>query len=86
MEDAERQKLEAQKKGLESNRYLCGALCVFLVYVTFKDFKTNPGSPLFYAVMGLLLLAAAALAVRDTILIARIKNKLQDGGDGLARD
>ena len=30
MEDAERQKLESQKKGLESNRYLCGALCVFL--------------------------------------------------------
>ena len=81
MEDAERQKLEAQKKGLESNRYLCGALCVFLIYVTFKDFKTNPGSLLFYAVMGLLLLAAAGLALRDTILIARIKNKLQKDGE-----
>ena len=81
MEDAERQKLEAQKKGLESNRYLCGALCVFLIYVTFKDFKTNPGSPLFYAVMGLLLLAAAGLAFRDTILIARIKNRLQKDGE-----
>ena len=81
MEDAERQKLEAQKKGLESNRYLCGALCVFLIYVTFKDFKTNPGSPLFYAVMGLLLLAAAGLALRDTVLIARIKNKLQKDGE-----
>ena len=81
MEDAERQKLEAQKKGLESNRYLCGALCVFLIYVTFKDFKTNPGSPLFYAVMGLLLLAAAGLALRDTILIARIKSKLQKDGE-----
>ena len=82
MEDAERQKLEAQKKGLESNRYLCGALCVFLVYVTFKDFKTNPGSPLFYAVMALLLLAAAGLALRDTIQIKKIKAKLQESGDG----
>ena len=81
MEDAERQKLEAQKKGLESNRYLCGALCVFLVYITFKDFKTNPGSPLFYVVMALLFLAAAGLALRDTILIARIKNKLQKDGE-----
>ncbi|MBO7122725.1 MAG: hypothetical protein J6V90_05540 [Treponema sp.] len=81
MEDAERQKLEAQKKGLESNRYLCGALCVFLVYVTFKDFKTNPGSPLFYAVMGLLLLAALGLALRDTILIGKIKKKLLEGGE-----
>ncbi|MBO4547369.1 MAG: hypothetical protein J5700_07325 [Treponema sp.] len=82
MEDAERQKLESQKKGLESNRYLCGALCVFLVYVTFKDFKTNPGSPLFYAVMALLLLAAAGLALRDTIQIKKIKAKLQESGDG----
>ena len=81
MEDAERQKLEAQKKGLESNRYLCGALCVFLIYVTFKDFKTNPGSPFFYAVMALLLLAAAGLALRDTILIGKIKKKLLEGGE-----
>lgn len=81
MEDAERQKLEAQKKGLESNRYLCGALCVFLVYVTFKDFKTNPGSPLFYAVMALLLLAALGLALRDTILIGKIKKKLLEDGE-----
>ena len=81
MEDAERQKLESQKKGLESNRYLCGALCVFLVYVTFKDFKTNPGSPLFYAVMAFLFLAAAGLALRDTILITKIKKKLLQGGE-----
>jgi len=81
MEDAERQKLEAQKKGLESNRYLCGALCVFLVYVTFKDFKTNPGSPLFYAVMALLFLAALGLALRDTIQIGKLKKKLLEGGE-----
>ncbi|MBR5965282.1 MAG: hypothetical protein IK015_04135 [Treponema sp.] len=81
MEDAERQKLESQKKGLESNRYLCGALCVFLVYITFKDFKTNPGSPLFYAVMALLFLAAAGLALRDTILINKLKKKLLQGGE-----
>ena len=81
MEDAERQKLEAQKKGLESNRYLCGALCVFLVYVTFKDFKTNPGSPLFYAVMALLFLAALGLVLRDTIQIGKLKKKLLEGGE-----
>ncbi|MBR5095917.1 MAG: hypothetical protein IK094_02290 [Treponema sp.] len=81
MEDAERQKLEAQKKGLESNRYLCGALCVFLVYVTLKEVKTNPGSPLFYAVMALLFLAAAGLALRDTILIGKLKKKLLEGGE-----
>ncbi|MCR5044988.1 MAG: hypothetical protein K6A42_00235 [Treponema sp.] len=81
MGDAETQKLEAQKKGLESNRYLCGALCVFLVYVTFKDYKTNPGSPIFYAVMGLLTLAAIGLAIRDTVLIERIKKKLNEDGE-----
>ena len=81
MEDAERQKIEAQKKGLESNRYLCGALCVFLVYVTFKEVKTNPGTPLFYAVMALLFLAAAGLALRDTILIGKLKKKLSGGGE-----
>ena len=81
MEDAERQKLESQKKGLESNRYLCGALCVFLVYVTFKDFKTNPGSPLFYGVMGFLFLAALGLAIRDTVLIAKFKKELLKDGD-----
>ncbi len=81
MGDAETQKLEAQKKGLESNRYLCGALCVFLVYVTFKDYKTNPGSPIFYAVMGLFTLAAIGLAIRDTVLIERIKKKLNEDGE-----
>lgn len=81
MEDAERQKLEAQKKGLESNRYLCGALCVFLVFVTFKDVKVNPGTPLFYAVMALLFLATAGLALRDTILIGKLKKKLSDAGE-----
>ena len=58
MEDAKRQKLEVQKKGLESNRTLCLLLCAFLVYVTFKDFKANPGSPLFYAAMSILFLQA----------------------------
>jgi len=81
MEDVERQKLETQKKGLDSNRNLCGALCVFLVYITFKDVKTNPGSPLFYVVMALLFLAALGLAIRDTILIGRIKKKLLEGGE-----
>ena len=76
MEDAKRQKIEIQKKGLESNRTLCGALCVFLVYVTFKDFKTNPGSPVFYAAMAFLFLAALGLAIRDTILISRLKKEL----------
>ena len=81
IEDAEKKKLEAQKKGLESNRYLCGALCVFLVYVTFKDVKTNPGSPLFYAVMALLTLAAIGLAIRDTILIKKIKKQINCDGE-----
>ena len=81
MEDAKREKIEIQKKGLESNRVLCGALCVFLVYVTFKDFKANPGSPLFYAVMGVLFLAALGLAIRDTILIEKLKKELFEGGD-----
>lgn len=81
IEDAEIKKLEAQKKGLESNRYLCGALCVFLVYVTFKDVKTNPGSPLFYAVMALLTLAAIGLAIRDTILIKKIKKQINGDGE-----
>ena len=81
IEDAEKKKLEAQKKGLESNRYLCGALCVFLVYVTFKDVKTNPGSPLFYAVMALLTLAAIGLAIRDTILIKKIKKQINGDGE-----
>ncbi|MBQ3838139.1 MAG: hypothetical protein IJR40_09235 [Treponema sp.] len=81
IEDAEIKKLEAQKKGLESNRYLCGALCVFLVYVTFKDVKTNPGSPLFYAVMALLTLAAIGLAIRDTILIKKITKQINGDGE-----
>ena len=81
IEDAEIKKLEAQKKGLESNRYLCGALCVFLVYVTFKDVKTNPGSPLFYAVMALLTLAAIGLAIRDTILIKKITKQINNDGE-----
>lgn len=81
MEDAKRQKLETQKKGLESNRNLCLVLCVFLVYVTFKDFKTNPGSPLFYAVMGVLFLAALGLAIRDTILIEKLRKELFESGD-----
>ena len=81
IEDAEKKKLEAQKKGLESNRYLCGALCVFLVYVTFKDVKTNPGSPLFYAVMALLTLAAIGLAIRDTILIKKITKQINNDGE-----
>ena len=81
MEDAKRQKLELQKKGLESNRNLCLALCVFLVYVTFKDFKTNPGSPIFYAAMALLFLAAVGLAVRDSVLIGKIKKQLIEFGD-----
>lgn len=80
-EDAETKKLNAQKKGLESNRYLCGALCVFLVYVTFKDVKTNPGSPAFYAVMAALFLAAAGLAIRDTILIRKIQKKINENGE-----
>ena len=84
MEDAKREKIETQKKGLASNRALCGALCVFLVYVTFKDFKTNPGQPLFYAVMAFLFLAAVSLAIRDTILIEKLKKELQDGGEGFA--
>ena len=81
IEYAEIKKLEAQKKGLESNRYLCGALCVFLVYVTFKDVKTNPGSPLFYAVMALLTLAAIGLAIRDTILIKKITKQINGDGE-----
>ncbi len=81
MEDVKKEKLAVQKKGLESNRVLCGALCVFLVYVTFKDFKTNPGSPLFYAVMGVLFLAALGLAIRDTILIEKLRKELFESGD-----
>ena len=81
MEDAKREKLLIQKKGLESNRYLCLLLCAFLVYVTFKDFKTNPGSPLFYAAMAILFLTALGLAVRDTILITRLKKQLLAGGE-----
>ncbi len=80
-EIVDKKRLEAQKKGLESNRYLCGALCVFLAYVTFKDVKTNPGSPLFYAVMGALFLAAVGLAVRDTILISKITKKINQDGE-----
>ena len=80
-EIVDKKRLEAQKKGLESNRYLCGALCVFLAYVTFKDVKTNPGSPLFYAVMALLFLAALGLVLRDTIQIGKLKKKLLEGGE-----
>ena len=60
---------------------MCGALCVFLVYVTFKDVKTNPGSPLFYAVMALLTLAAIGLAIRDTILIKKITKQINNDGE-----
>ena len=81
MEDAKRQKIELQKKGLESNRSLCVMLCVFLVFVTFKDFKTNPGTPLFYAAMGLLFLAALGLAIRDTILLRKLQKQLTGAGE-----
>lgn len=81
MEDAKRQKLEVQKKGLESNRTLCLLLCAFLVYVTFKDFKANPGSPLFYAAMSILFLTSLGLAIRDTVMIIRLKKDLQSVGD-----
>ncbi|MBQ4015651.1 MAG: hypothetical protein II610_10440 [Treponema sp.] len=81
MEDAKRQKLEVQKKGLESNRTLCLLLCAFLVYVTFKDFKANPGSPLFYAAMSILFLTSLGLAIRDTVMIIRLKKELQSVGD-----
>lgn len=86
MEDAKRQRIEIQKKGLESNRNLCFMLCVFLVYVTFKDFKTNPGSPLFYAAMGLLFLSAVGLAIRNTILIERYKKDLLGLGEDFVED
>ena len=81
MEDAKRQKLEVQKKGLESNRTLCLLLCAFLVYVTFKDFKANPGSPLFYAAMSIVCLTSLGLAIRDTVMIIRLKKELQSVGD-----
>lgn len=81
MEDAKRQKLEVQKKGLESNRTLCLLLCAFLVYVTFKDFKANPGSPFFYAAMSILFLTSLGLAIRDTVMIIRLKKELQSVGD-----
>ncbi len=81
MEDAKRQKLEVQKKGLESNRTLCLLLCAFLVYVTFKDYKANPGSPLFYAAMSILFLTSLGLAIRDTVMIIRLKKELQSVGD-----
>ncbi len=81
MGETELHKLESQKKGLESNRNLCGALCVFLLYVTFKDVKTNPGSVLFYIVMGLLTAVAIGLAIRDTVLIERIKKKMLEDGE-----
>ncbi len=86
MEDAKRQKLETQKKGLESNRNLCLVLCVFLVYITFKDFKTNPGSPLFYAAMALIFLAALGLAIRDTIIIQKLKDEAQKLGEDLGEE
>ena len=81
MEDAKRQNLEVQKKGLESNRTLFLLLCAFLVYVTFKDFKANPGSPLFYAAMSILFLTSLGLAIRDTVMIIRLKKELQSVGD-----
>ena len=81
MEDAKRQRLEIKKKGLESNRNLCLMLCVFLVYATFKNVKTNPGSPMFYAAMGLLFLAALGLAIRNTVLIEKYRKELLDIGE-----
>ena len=66
---------------MESNRNVCAMLCFFLIYVTFKDLKTNPGSPLFYAAMALLFLAAVGLAIRNTILIERYKKELLEFGE-----
>ena len=60
---------------------VCLLLCAFLVYVTFKDFKANPGSPLFYAAMSILFLTSLGLAIRDTVMIIRLKKELQSVGD-----
>lgn len=70
--------LEKQKKGYDSNRNLSMVLTVFLVYITFKNYNTNPGSALYYVVMGLLILASLTIAWRDTVKINALKKEIEE--------
>lgn len=80
MDEAEKERLLAEKKGLDTNRYLAMALCVLLIYWIFIKQGDSPKTLPYYVIMCALLLVAAALAVRDTILIGRINKKLKGYG------
>ncbi len=78
MTEEEKNKILSQKKGLDSNRYLALALCVLLAYWIFFKNKDTPRPVPYYIIMGIILLAALGIVVRDTILISRLDKKLKE--------
>lgn len=75
-----------QRKIFSTNRSLSGVLCVYLIYITLKDIKSEPGTWYFYVIMSLLIIAAGFIALKDTLRIKRIDDELKSLREMLSKE
>ncbi|MGN0740646.1 MAG: hypothetical protein ACI4LX_10800 [Treponema sp.] len=75
--ETEREKLVKAKKGYDTNRTLCVAVLIFLIYTTFKgkEFLTMPWYILL--ILGVLAAATIWIFVHDCLLIKDVSKKLK---------
>lgn len=69
---AEKEKLTKAKKGYDTNRTLCVAVIIFLVYITFKEKEFTSMPWYILLILSLIALATAAIFIHDCILIKGI--------------
>ncbi|MCR5614412.1 hypothetical protein [Treponema sp.] len=76
--EAEYDKLTKAKKGYDTNRTLCAAVIVIVLYSIFKDkdYLTMPWYILL--ILGLVIVGAVGILVYDSILISRASKKLKE--------
>lgn len=72
------EQLTKQKKGYDTNRTICVAIIVYLLYITFKngEFTSTPWYILL--IIGIVIVITTFLFIRDCILISKISKQIKE--------